>query len=451
MEVDPWEALDLDDSDIPSLLRPCKRLRSATQSAAAAAAAASAPANHPLPQLPSSQPPAKNHPELQLVQQPPPSTSRLRTIPGPAGAVQAAMLRKELDRQNHKISNYPDHNGDDFSGKHHSDGVISTQEYIRRAMEDTAEFDDDFTCEPWLSAVQFLRGDNGRVRSTPISSIKKCIEGGKVVQVVAVVKSCTPNGLGGLMVLLKDPTGTVGASVHHKVLSQTEFGKNLTVGAALILREVAIFAPARSAHYLNITLRNVVKVFCQNSGSTSKLNNSVYPIQYADPGIETYGKAKTTEKMPTMQNVTTKDIEKSQCTSKIIDSQNLSVTQRQNIFTGSVQSNNRSGVNASASKTGRINLSQDICGKIAEGIIRTGISSENRECVKKDSVEEIEGTNNMMTNSVTKGCVEEIEGTNEVVGTQKQPQILKGSLPQWTDQQLDELFADDEDAASLFS
>lgn len=112
MELEPWEALDLDDSDLPSLLRPCKRQRSI-----------------PSPSQP-----------------PPPSSSRRLAIPGPAGAVYAAMLRKDLDRENPHFSDHDKGN----------DGLPSTQDYIRKAMDDTAEFDDDFSRHPWLSALQFL-------------------------------------------------------------------------------------------------------------------------------------------------------------------------------------------------------------------------------------------------------------------------------------------------------
>lgn len=130
MEVEPWEALDLDDSDLPSLLRPCKRRRTATQ-------------NPP--------PPKENRPE------PPPSTAcRSRTIPGPAGVVQAAMLRRNIDRQNQSSTDNKDDNSEGFNVDIHDKGVLSTQEYIRRAVEDTAEFDDDFARHPWLSALQFL-------------------------------------------------------------------------------------------------------------------------------------------------------------------------------------------------------------------------------------------------------------------------------------------------------
>ncbi|GJT11387.1 reverse transcriptase domain-containing protein [Tanacetum coccineum] len=60
---------------------------------------------------------------------------------------------------------------------------------------------------------------------------KYCIKG-KLELVVGVVKSCTPNSLGDMTVTLKDPTGTMG-----------------------------VWTPKPSQHYLNITIRNIVKVF----------------------------------------------------------------------------------------------------------------------------------------------------------------------------------------------
>lgn len=37
---------------------------------------------------------------------------------------------------------------------------------------------------------------------------------------------------------LQDPTGTIGASIHRKALSEGEFGKNISVGAVLVLQKV---------------------------------------------------------------------------------------------------------------------------------------------------------------------------------------------------------------------
>ncbi|KAL0464150.1 UNVERIFIED_CONTAM: hypothetical protein Slati_0302600 [Sesamum latifolium] len=448
---EPWEALDLDDSDLPSLLRVCKRRRSPSPASATTATPAAA---NPLPQSPAPQPP-ENHPQ-QLQQQPPPSTSRHRSIPGPAGAVQAAILRKNLDCESQNLSCRREGNDEDLNGSSHSDGVISTQEYIRRAMEDTAEFDDDFTGHPWLSALQFLGAEAGVLRSTPISSIKKCLNAGKVVQVVAVIKSCTPNGLGGLMCLLKDPTGTVGASIHHKVLSESEFGKNISIGSVLILQKVAVFAPVRSAHYLNITLRNMVKVFSQESCSTSKLQDCAYPIQYADPDIEYCGKAKTME-MTTTQNVTVEDIEKRQHTREAENLQKLGVIQRQNLFTASVQSKNRATISEGSAWREPKSVSQDACKEVPEQMTGTRIPADHLEFVNGSDKSRRNGNSersllndtNDVTNSVGKSSCEEIQGT-DLVRMQRPPQISKNSLPQWTDEQLDELFAGDEDDGSLF-
>ncbi|KAL8478623.1 hypothetical protein ACS0TY_030490 [Phlomoides rotata] len=412
MEVEPWEALDLDDSDLPSLLRPCKR-RQPTSSPAASVAAVK----------PLSQP--ENHPEQE---QPPPSAAcRSRTIPGPAGAVQAAMLRKNIDRQNQNFTDNQDDNCEGFNGKIHNNGVLSTQEYVRRAIEDTAEFDEDFTRHPWLSALQFVGAENGLIPSTPISSIKNCGNSDKVNQVVAVIKSCTPNGFGGLMVLLKDPTGTVGASVHHEVLSQSEFGKNLTIGTVLILKEVAIFSPLRSTHYLNITQRNLVKVFCLNSDSTSTLCNSADPVQYADPVY--CGKEKTAGMASTTQSLRREDTEISQC-SRSENSPKRGTIQGQNLFT---QSNNRGSTNNVRSpQREHISLSQHTVNDIAGDEEETGKGDAQKRSANID-------------NSFS---VEDIQGSCEVVEMHKKA----SSVPQWTDEQLDQLFAgDEEDYASLFS
>ncbi|XP_057767403.1 uncharacterized protein LOC130987761 [Salvia miltiorrhiza] len=412
MELEPWEALDLDDSDLPSLLRPCKRRRS-------------------------SSPAASDNPPLQpALEQLPASSSRRPAIPGPAGAVHAAMLRKNHDRENHNVSDHDNGN----------DGLLSTQDYIRKAMDDTAEFDDDFSRHPWLSALQFLGTADGLIPSTPISSIKKCFNGDKVDQVVAVVKSCTPNGLGGLLVSLKDPTGTIGASIHHKVLSQTEFGKELTTGAVLILQKVAIFAPVRSARYLNVTTRNLVKVFCRNKGSTSELHKSVQPVQYADPDIESSRKARAVEKVSSMQKVVREDTEMRHCT-RTEDSQNDNVIQKQNIFAGSSQSNNRDSSNVTAAERGGyINLSQHT--RIAEDEQET--VNGTKRGTKGGNLEGslLKDTDNMAS-PVAETTGEKGRETNPVQ-MQRQPLMSTATLPQWTDEQLDELFAGDEDDGSLF-
>ncbi|GJX55156.1 transposase, MuDR, MULE transposase domain protein [Tanacetum coccineum] len=90
---------------------------------------------------------------------------------------------------------------------------------------------------------------------------------GKLKQVVAIVKSCYPNALGNLNVALKDLSGTVPGTIHYKVLDVGSYGKDIIVGAAMILANVSVFTPKPSEHYLNITKRNVVEVFRKDTVS----------------------------------------------------------------------------------------------------------------------------------------------------------------------------------------
>ncbi|GJR30968.1 GPCR kinase [Tanacetum coccineum] len=81
--------------------------------------------------------------------------------------------------------------------------------------------------------------------------------------------SCSSNALGDLNVTLKDLSGTVPGTINYKVLDVGSYGKDITVGAAMILANVSAFIPKPSKHYLNITMRNVVKVFRKDSVSGS--------------------------------------------------------------------------------------------------------------------------------------------------------------------------------------
>lgn len=151
--------------------------------------------------------------------------------------------------------------------------------------------------------------------------------------------------------------------------------------------------------------------------------------------------------MSTMQNETRGGGEKRRCTEKIENLQNSSASQRQNLYTGSAQSNYRGGINASTVDRGHITVSQDVCNEIPGDVIRTRSTGDNQEFVK-DSEKAANGSNlegclNDMTNTG-----EDIRGSDQVQ-VQKQP-ISKGALPQWTDEQLNELFAGDEDDGSFF-
>jgi hypothetical protein len=104
-----------------------------------------------------------------------------------------------------------------------------------------------------------------------LGNINKFLNKGKLDQVVAIFKSCVPNVLGDLTLMLKDPTGSVGGTLHHKVINEEGgYGRNhFNEGAALILAHVSVFTPKESLHYLNITKRNIVKVFAKDTVSNS--------------------------------------------------------------------------------------------------------------------------------------------------------------------------------------
>ena len=141
------------------------------------------------------------------------------------------------------------------------DGVMETQEYIWKAVHDVGE-DSDFNCGPWVRALEYMKPDEDCLMIGYFADVKKFLKKGKLDKVVAIIKSCTPNVLGDLTVTLKDVSGLMSGTIHHKVLNDERFEKRMVVGSVLILHNVSVFSPKQSGnHYLNITIKNIVKVF----------------------------------------------------------------------------------------------------------------------------------------------------------------------------------------------
>ncbi|GJS04392.1 hypothetical protein Tco_0320900 [Tanacetum coccineum] len=78
-------------------------------------------------------------------------------IPGPAGILQAALVRK---------------NADVMEGGHGN--VMPTQEYVRKIIQDVSE-DDHFMRGPWLSAVVYLHVE-GAMASGCLGDMKKLLK-----------------------------------------------------------------------------------------------------------------------------------------------------------------------------------------------------------------------------------------------------------------------------------
>ncbi|GKA88828.1 hypothetical protein Tco_0810640 [Tanacetum coccineum] len=233
-ENDPWEySLDIDDSDL--------HLTPVLRSSSSAHVEPSPYTPNPVTIIPG--PAGVVQLSNSICVEPSSSTPNpVRIIPGPAGLVQRAKLLKEnvfiLD---------PD------------GALMSTQEYMQKVVEDVGE-DADFNSGAWVSATNYVNAFGGTVTGC-LGDIDNFLKKGKLEQVVAIVKSCSPNALGDLNVTLKDLSGTVPGTIHYKVLDVGSYEKDITVGAAMILANVSVFTPKPSKHYLNITKRNVVEVF----------------------------------------------------------------------------------------------------------------------------------------------------------------------------------------------
>ncbi|GJZ46777.1 transposase, MuDR, MULE transposase domain protein [Tanacetum coccineum] len=128
-----------------------------------------------------------------------------------------------------------------------------------KVVEDVGE-DADFNSGAWVSATNYVNAFGGTVTGC-LGDIDDFLKKGKLEQVVAIVKSCSSNALGDLNVTMKYLSGTVPGTINYKVLDVGSYGKDITVGAAMILANVSVFTPKPSKHYLNITKRNVVEVF----------------------------------------------------------------------------------------------------------------------------------------------------------------------------------------------
>ncbi|GKB58844.1 hypothetical protein Tco_0915030 [Tanacetum coccineum] len=166
----------------------------------------------------------------------------VRIIPGPNGIVQSAIQLKQIDT---------------LIGR--DEDRMSTQEYMKELVEDMGE-DEDFKSAHWVSATDCVNA-NGGIVSGCLGDIDKYLNNGKLDLVVAIVKSCSPNVIGDLTVTMKDPSGKIRGTIHYKVLDEGTYGNDITVGASMILTNVSVFTPKPLVHYLNITRRNVVKVF----------------------------------------------------------------------------------------------------------------------------------------------------------------------------------------------
>ncbi|XP_020229849.1 uncharacterized protein LOC109810717 [Cajanus cajan] len=156
-----------------------------------------------------------------------------RVIPGPAGLVEATMRKRESENP-----------------------LPTTQEFL-------ADFNGPamlvFNFNPWCYAMHYVKS-RGLPEVTTLINNNHNLE--RVPTVVAFVESMTPTGQGNYTINLKDPTATIGASLHYKVKQHRQYGEDIVVGCVLILKQVVVFAPRRfrDPYFLNITKNNIKRV-----------------------------------------------------------------------------------------------------------------------------------------------------------------------------------------------
>ncbi|XP_048227523.1 homologous recombination OB-fold protein isoform X2 [Ricinus communis] len=429
----PWEeSLDLDDSDLPSL-RPLKR-QTTTLSPSQPflqRCCSLSQNNHNLP--------SQLHP----------------FIPGPAGTLQIAMLRRR------NIKNE--------ENTHEHEHAVPTQEYLRRAIQDSVEDDDDFTRHPWRSAVQFIRlKDGDGAIGIPLSAIKNWNNLDKLPQVVAIIKCCnTLNGLGDMMVTLKDPTGTIDATIHHRVLAETEFGKDVSVGAVLVIQkialyqsacncferstifQVAVFSPSRAAHYLNITHSNIIKVIPKDTRDPQNRDCSAPTVKHVAPISERNEDSWMPQKPFSSSQGRTEGIMSSLRQDATRGSSHDEHMERDKATKHSCNSSREiTNQNAIAGKE-LLLAHQNVANQSNETTDETD-KNNNNEVVSCEQINPSTqaGRGNILENAPSASAAADSfnpfsnRGSGEVSGTkQRQPLTSSVALPQWTDEQLDELFA----------
>ncbi|GKD12743.1 serine carboxypeptidase S28 family protein [Tanacetum coccineum] len=190
-ENDPWEySLDIDDSDL-NLIHVLRSSSSAR------------------------------------VESSPYTPNPVRIIPGPAGTVQlsSSTCYEPSSSTLNPVRIIP--------------GPAGLVQRAKQLKENVFILDPDGA----LIATNYVLSTGGTVTGC-LGDIDNFLEKGKLAQVVAIVKTCSPNALGDLNVTMKDLSG-----------------------AAMILAKVSVFTPRPSEHYLNITKKNVVKVFRKDTVS----------------------------------------------------------------------------------------------------------------------------------------------------------------------------------------
>ncbi|KAF9967007.1 hypothetical protein BGZ70_000473 [Mortierella alpina] len=88
---------------------------------------------------------------------------------------------------------------------------------------------------------------------------RKDLHRGKISGLVVMIKEVSLSEIDAAVTLL-DPSGEMRGTIHRTVLEQYK-DNEIRVGTVLALKNVSVFSPTPSSHYLIITLRNIIGIF----------------------------------------------------------------------------------------------------------------------------------------------------------------------------------------------
>ncbi|GJS32335.1 hypothetical protein Tco_0530717 [Tanacetum coccineum] len=104
----------------------------------------------------------------------------------------------------------------------------ATHDQVEKVVEDVGKYE-DFKGGSWVNAFEFVNANGGIVNGC-LGDIKNHLKNGKLEQVVAIIKSYTLNAFSDLIVTLKDLSCTIPGTIHHEVINEGDYGKDITDG-----------------------------------------------------------------------------------------------------------------------------------------------------------------------------------------------------------------------------
>ncbi|XP_014669326.1 PREDICTED: uncharacterized protein LOC106810461 [Priapulus caudatus] len=130
--------------------------------------------------------------------------------------------------------------------------------------------DEDFAEELWRVMQKDLENEQAsslshfRLSWVQRKATMKQLPKGKVPFLCVIVKSVTFTGADAIIVV-KDPTGEMQGTVHRQVMDEHEM--TFKGGAGVFLNQCGVFSPSPRSHYLNITSRNLLRIYVQTEDS----------------------------------------------------------------------------------------------------------------------------------------------------------------------------------------